>query len=67
MGIEQSQETFAPAKLMPSMEEPVCAPVAGGTSLLCLSNTERELCRRKATGAFDLFVADLGLRTRGET
>jgi hypothetical protein len=59
MIIVQTPLSFEPAELMRLMEQPVCAPVAGGTSLLCLSNTERDLFCRKATGAFCL-VAGIG-------
>jgi hypothetical protein len=44
--------SFEPAELIQLIEEPLCAPVAGETSFLWVSNTERELFRRKTTGAF---------------
>lgn len=43
-------ESFAPARLIRLIVEPVCAPVAG-TFVLWVSNTENDPFRHKATGA----------------
>jgi hypothetical protein len=60
MIIVQSPVSFEPAELIQLIREPVCAPVAGGTLLLWVSNTGRELSRHKATGAFCCLVVGIG-------
>ena len=48
--------SFEPAELIQLQGEPVLAPVAG-TSLLWVSNTESDLFKHQATGAFYYLVA----------